>query len=93
MTNPNRFRFEFELQFLKVNQIPDHQSYIIDRVNLNISRVGFYEYFILDESNGAILLIRSYMILCNGQLIMNRMAINIPVTLSSTTVINPDQKH
>ena len=25
----------------KVNRIPDHQSYIIDRVNLNIGRVGF----------------------------------------------------
>ena len=39
--NPNRFRIEFELQFLKVNRIPDHQSYIIDRVNLNVDRVGF----------------------------------------------------
>jgi len=91
--NSNRFRIEFELQFLKVNRIPDHQSYIIDQVNLNIGRVGYCEYFISSESNGAILLIRSHMILCNGQLITNRVAINIPVTLSPTTVTNPDQKH
>ena len=39
--NPNRFSIEFELQFLKVNRIPDHQSYIINRVNLNVDRVGF----------------------------------------------------
>jgi len=86
-------RIEFELQFLKVNRIPDHQSYIIDRVNLNIGRVGYCEYFISSESNEAILLIRSHMILCNGQLITNRMVINIPVTLSPTTVTNPDQKY
>jgi len=55
--NPNRFRIEFELQFLKVNRILDHQSYIIDRVNLNIGRVGYCEYFIPSESDGAILLI------------------------------------
>ena len=73
--------------------MPDHQSYIIDRVNLNIGRVGYYEYFISSESDGAILLIRSHMILYNGQLIMNRMAINIPVILSSITVTNLDQKH
>ena len=39
--NPNRFSIEFELQFLKVNRIPDHQSYIIDRVNLNVDQVRF----------------------------------------------------
>jgi len=87
------FRIEFELQFLKVNRMPDHQSYIIDRVNLNIGRVGYYEYFISSESDGAILLIQSHMILCNGQLITNRVMINIPVTLSPTTVTHPDQKH
>ena len=64
--NPNRFRIEFKLQFLKANRIPDHQSYIIDRVNLNIGRVGYCKYFISSESDGAILLIRSHMILCNG---------------------------
>jgi len=37
--------------------------------------------------------IRRHMILCNQQLIMNRVAINIPVTLSPTTVKNPDQNH
>jgi len=91
--NPNRFRIEFELQFLKVNRIPDYQSYIIDRVNLNIGRVGYCEYFISSKSDGAILLIRSHMILCNGQLITNHVAINIPVTLSPITITNPDQKH
>ena len=88
--NPNWFRFEFELQFLLVDRIPDHQSNIIDRVNVNIGWVQYYEYFILSESDGAILLIRSHMILYNG---MNRVAINIPVTLSTTTVINPWTKH
>ena len=39
--NPNRFWIEFELQFLKVNRILDHQSYIIDQVNLNIDQVRF----------------------------------------------------
>ena len=39
--NPNQFPIEFELQFLKVNRIPDYQSYIIDRVNLNVDQVGF----------------------------------------------------
>ena len=73
-------RIEFGLQFLKVNWILNHQSYIIDRVNLNISRVGFYKYFISGESNGAILLIQSHMILCNGQLITNYVVINIPVS-------------
>ena len=75
-----------------MNRILDHQSYIIDRVNLNIGRVGYCEYFISSESDGALLLIRSHMILCNGQLIMNHVVINIPVTLSPTTVTNPDQK-
>jgi len=36
-----RSQIGFGLQFLKVNRIPDHQSYSIDRVNLNIDRVGF----------------------------------------------------
>jgi len=75
-----------------VNQIPDHQSYIIDQVNLNIGRVRYCKYFISNQSDGAILLIRSYMILCNGQLITNHVAINIPVTLLPTTVINPPIK-
>ena len=73
-------RIEFGLQ-LKVNRILDHQSYIIDQVNLNIGQVGFCKYFISGESDGAILLIRSHMILCNGQLIANHIVINIPVTL------------
>ena len=36
------FRIEFRLQFLKVNRIPDHQSYNIDRVNLNIGRIELF---------------------------------------------------
>ena len=42
----NRFRIELELQFFKVNWILDHQSYIIDRVNLNIDWVRFFKYSI-----------------------------------------------
>ena len=37
----NRSRIKFGLQFFKANRIPDHQSYIIDRVNLNVDRVVF----------------------------------------------------
>jgi len=35
------FRIGFELQFFEANQILDHQSYIVDRVNLNINRAQF----------------------------------------------------
>jgi len=45
---------------------PDHWSYIIDQVNLNIVWVRFYEYFILDESDRAILPIWNYMIYVMG---------------------------
>ena len=34
--NSSGSRIEFGLQFLKVNRILDHQSYIINKVNLNV---------------------------------------------------------
>ena len=48
--NPTGSRIKFELLFLECDRIPDHHSYIVDRVNLNIDRVGFCEYFISGES-------------------------------------------
>ena len=40
--------------------MPDYQSYIVDRVNLNIDRARFSESSILIESNWGIVAIRSY---------------------------------
>ena len=58
--NPTGSRIKFKLPFLECDRIPDHHSYIVDRVNLNIDRVGFCEYFISSESGWAIVMIRSY---------------------------------
>ena len=69
--------FGFHIDFYNVYWIPDHQSYIIDRVNLNRSS----QFFLSSELRWAILLIQSHVGRCNGQLITNRVLIILPLHL------------